>query len=134
PSSFDVKIWGIRAYEGKRKTSYTVRWAVAGRRFQETFDGDKLAEGRRSELVTAQKRRGEAFDLERGVPVSDLAQLLAEEAEAETVLTWYEHCVAYVDRRHKWVSANSRRSIADTLATVVPALLPDAPGRPPKRR
>ena len=129
PSSFNVKIWGISTYQGKRKTSHTVRWAVGGRPFRETFDTEKLAEGRRADLIRAQ-RRGEAFDVERGVPVSELAELLATERAAQPELTWYQHCVRYVDRRWTRLSANSRRSVADTLATVTPALLPQAPGRP----
>lgn len=132
PSSFKVKVRKIRVYEGMRKTSYTVRWVVNGRTFQETYDGEKLAEGRHAELLSKQ-RRGEAFDVERGLPVTELARVLAEEADQvqqDSSITWYEHCVSYVERRHKWLSGNSRRSVADTLATVMPALLPHAAGRP----
>ncbi|MDA2804578.1 tyrosine-type recombinase/integrase [Nocardiopsis suaedae] len=136
PSTFNVKLWNIRTYKGKRKTTYTVRWKVNGKLFPETFDTESLALSRRNELLTAQAK-GIAFDVELGVPVTEVPAILArqaEEEEEEPELTWYEHCVNYVERRHKWLAANSRRSVADTLATILPVLLPDAPGRPEKRQ
>jgi hypothetical protein len=44
---------------------------VAGNQCQLPFTQDRLAESFRSELVTA-ARKGEAFDIETGLPVSQL--------------------------------------------------------------
>ena len=42
--TFDVRICGIRTYRGKKKTTHTVRWTVAGKEFPETFATKGLAE------------------------------------------------------------------------------------------
>lgn len=36
-ASYDVRLWAIRVYKGRRGTSYTVRWQVAGSPHQRTF-------------------------------------------------------------------------------------------------
>jgi hypothetical protein len=61
-TSFDVKIWKIRVRKGARKTSYVVRWMVAGREWQDTFGTDGQADSFRSTLITA-TRKGEALSL-----------------------------------------------------------------------
>ncbi|WP_292726514.1 MULTISPECIES: hypothetical protein [Actinomycetes] len=35
--SYDIRVWSIRRYKGKRGTTYTVRWAVEGNPHQRTF-------------------------------------------------------------------------------------------------
>ena len=42
--SYDVHVWSIKKYKGKLRTTYTVKWGVAGRRVQRTFTTLKLAE------------------------------------------------------------------------------------------
>lgn len=66
-SSYQVRIWALERREGKRKTTYRVRWSVAGRRFTETFDTRKLAEGFRAKLLVA-SREGIPFDERAGLP------------------------------------------------------------------
>ena len=44
--------------------------------------------------------------------------------------TWYEHAVDYVDMKWSRASANHRKSVAEALATVTPALLASDRGRP----
>jgi integrase len=122
--SYDVRVWAIRKRpRGKGKgVAYVVRWTVGGRPFQRTYDTWALADSRRSELKIAQNQ-GQAFDRETGVPVAELVR-------AQDERSWYQHAVDYVDRKWDTAAGNSRSSIAETLATVTPALLPDERGRP----
>lgn len=120
--SYDVHIWAIRRYVGARKTTYTVRWRVAGETFPETFDTKALAEAFRAQLVTAAKR-GEAFDTETGLPVS-MARL------NKSLPTWYQHATAFVDMKWPRLAPKSRAALADSLATVTAALTTTDRGRP----
>ena len=67
-TTYDVRFWKIEV-RADRRTPYRVRWSVARRVFRESFVTRLLADSFRSELVTAAKK-GEAFDLETGLPVS----------------------------------------------------------------
>jgi integrase len=120
-TSFNVRFWAIRPYKGKRRTTYAIRWAVAGREFHKAYGTKAHAQSRQAELRAA-AARGEAFDIETGLPVAELAKL--------SVRSWFQHAVEYVDRRWDRLSGNSRQSIAETLATVTPALLTTNRGRP----
>lgn len=120
-STFDVRIWGILKYKGKRRTSHTVRWIVAGEYRSETFTTQKLAESFRARLVTA-AREGIAFDEATGLP-----EPLAREKNSRT---WYEHACAFVDMKWRRASPRHRKSIAESLATVTPALLTTDRGMP----
>jgi hypothetical protein len=75
----------------KNRHSYTVRWRVAGTRLKKTFATFAQADSRRSELVSAM-RRGEAFDIETGLPESEL--------RAKEMMGFYEFVCKYVDL--KW--------------------------------
>ncbi len=120
-TSYAVRIWDIRPYQGKRKTTYGVRWTVAGREFRETFDTKAHAKARQAELHRA-AARGEAFDSNTGRPASEQAR--------ENQRSWYTHAVSYVDRRWDSLSGNSRQSIAEALATITPVLLTTMRGAP----
>jgi len=120
-SSYNVRIWAIRRYQGKQKTTYTVRWAVAGKPYPATFDTRKLAEGWRAKLVTA-SREGIPFDTATGLP-----EPWSRERNSRS---WYEHACAFVDMKWPRASAKHRKSIADALATVTPALLTSTRGAP----
>ena len=113
-ASFDVRIWAIRAYKGKKKTTYSARWAVAGKEFFETFGTKALAESFRASLLSA-TRKGEAFDTETGLPQSAVRQ-------ANTI-TWYELAVKFCDMKWKRWAPGSRASGAEALATVTSALV-----------
>ena len=119
--SYDVRFWDIRVRAGKRRTRYAVRWVVAGREFHRSFTTKAHAESRLSELRTA-ARKGEAFDVETGLPVS--------EARQRNDRSWYEHSSHYVERRWPRIGGGQRRSIADTIATVTPAMLATDRGQP----
>jgi integrase len=128
-STYDVRVWAIREYKGKdRKTgkarsTYRVRWEVAGKEFGETFQTRPLAESFRSKLIVAQ-REGVAFDEVTGPP-----EPMARELNSRT---WYEHAIAFVDMKWPRSAAAHRKSIAESLATVTPALLSSTRGTPPE--
>lgn len=62
--SLDVKVWGVRKRNTK-KSSYDVRWIVAGNVFSEQFRTKGLADNYRSKLLRAM-RDGEEFDTVTG--------------------------------------------------------------------
>ncbi|MEU9505430.1 tyrosine-type recombinase/integrase [Micromonospora sp. NPDC048170] len=121
-SSYNVRIHAILTNELSGKTkSYTVRWKVAGKPFRKTFATRALAESYRSKLVVAQ-REGTAFDEKNGLP-----EPMARELNSRN---WYDLAVAFVDMKWPRAAATQRKSIADALTTVTPALLATSRGAP----
>ncbi|WP_432981558.1 tyrosine-type recombinase/integrase [Dactylosporangium sp. CA-233914] len=126
-STYDVRIWAIGTYEvkdrktGKRKDAYQLRWLVAGKRFSKAFQTQALAESFRSRLIVAQ-REGVAFDEPSGLP-----EPMARELRA---CSWFEHAIEFVDMKWPRAAATQRKSIAESLATVTPALLSTDRGAP----
>lgn len=119
--SFDIRVRGIRTYNGARRTSHTVRWDVSGRTRQRTFENKKLADGFRSQLLVA-ARAGEPFHLAEGLPRMMMSP--------ERTPTWLEHCVTYVESRWPHFSPHHRKSVAETLTGVTVTLTRAAVGRP----
>jgi integrase len=119
--TYDVRIWKTEQYRGARGTTYKVRWAVAGQRHKKTFQTKALAESFRSELVSAQ-RKGEAFAVDNGLPVSIVRR--------ENEMSWFDFACLYVDSRWSSLAGNSRRNTAQALTTVTLALLTTERGRP----
>lgn len=122
--TYDVKIWKIEKRIYKSKTSYRVVWLVAKERFSEKFETEALADSFRSDLVAA-ARRGEAFDIVEGRPVSML--------RAENTMTWFEFAQAYVDMKWPRAAAKSRAGNADALATVTAMMVASERGKPDPR-
>lgn len=120
-TSYDVKIWNIETRPGKTKTSYRVTWFVAGERFDEKKATYALAESFRSDLVAA-ARRGEAFECARGLPVSMLRN--------ENDMPFFAFACKYVDMKWRRAAGKSRAGNADTLASVLPAMLATTRGKP----
>ncbi|MEV4501114.1 hypothetical protein [Streptomyces klenkii] len=116
--SFKVSFYETEVYEGKRGTTYTVRWSVNGRRHGETYKTSPLAESFRATLLVA-ANNGEPFDVETGRPVSHATPA------AET--TWYEFALQYVDMKWARISANNRKNTAKALTKVTMALLRTEP-------
>lgn len=129
--TYDVRFFSIQTRMDRPKP-YKVRWLVgSGPHAREHSKSYKLwaqADGRRSQLMDA-LRRGEQFDSEAGLPVSELR---AREAE-EKAVTWYQHSCAFIEK--KWTDApgKSRRNFADALASITPALVNANGGRPDPR-
>jgi len=67
--TYDVRIYKTDVYRGARTTTYKVRWKVARKEFKRPFKTTALAESFRSDL-TAAARKGEAFRITDGLPVS----------------------------------------------------------------
>ncbi len=120
-TSYDVKFWAITRNESSKTPSYVVRWKVGGRQKSKTLRTKAHAENLLSDLRQAAKR-GEPFDMETGLPLS-----MIRAKSARTVLDFVR---AYVEMKWPHMAAKSRDSMSDALATALPALVKDKPGRP----
>ena len=118
--TYDVRVYKTYAYEGSRGNTYRVRWKLNDRVHNRAFHRSAQAEAYRSELVAA-ARRGEAFSLATGEPVS------WSRIKQETV-SWYDFACRYVDMKWKSASAKYRQDIARALVAATPPLIV---GRPP---
>lgn len=123
-STYNVHVFSILTNKNAKRTSYTVRWSVAGKRFRDTFVTKALAESYRSKLVVAQ-REGVAFDEATGLPEPMARELLA--------VSWYSHAVEFIDMKWPHSSPNHRRSMAEALTTVTPTLLSTDRRMPPAK-
>ncbi|SET57028.1 tyrosine-type recombinase/integrase [Nonomuraea wenchangensis] len=120
-TSYDVKFWEIRRNKSSKSPSYEVRWKVGGWQKSKTYKTKALGESFLTDLRQA-ARRGEAFDLETGLPES-----MTKAKDARTVLDFVK---AYVEARWPYAAAKSRDSMSDALATALPALTTEKAGRP----
>lgn len=118
--SLDIRLWKVTK-TGRKSRPYRLRWVVAGRVHGDTFATSALAESRRSELWQAM-RRGEAFEVDSGLPESEV-RAAAEAAEANPPVRWFEFCRKYVAGRWRSSAAKSRESMADGLAAVTLAMV-----------
>jgi integrase len=122
PTSYDVRIWKIRTYKGKRDTTYTVRWNVDHQeKSHPPFATFALADSFRSGLRQAANRR-EPFDADSGLPASMLKKPAA-------TTTWYAFAVGLADAKWKRSAAHSRKNRAEALMTATVALLRKQPDR-----
>jgi hypothetical protein len=118
--SYDVRIWSIRKRPSK-VAPFQLRWRVAGDEYQEKFPTKTLADARRAELLTA-TRKGEPFDTETGLPVSEVRE--------RNRTSWYAHARAHAARKWPTAAAKHRASIAESLTIATMALCPAGQGRP----
>jgi integrase len=126
-TTFDVRVWKVG--KARSKTApHMVRWVVAGKVKTETFTAYALADSFRSELLSG-LRRGEAFDVDTGRPLSMLRQQAQEEPEPDP-LSWLDFCREYVAMRWDGAAAKTRDAITDSLATTTLALVERGAGRP----
>ena len=119
-NSYKVTIYSIEPRKG-RKTTYRVRWVVAGNRFGESFTIRQLAEAYRGSLLTA-AGNGEGFDTETGLPVS-------MERKRRDV-SFYQHALDFTAAAWPTVAVKSRVSIIEALARVIPVVARDLAGAP----
>jgi hypothetical protein len=113
--TYDVRIWKTEIYKGAKVTTYKVRWKTGPRRWKQPFRTKAQAASFEAELRSA-ARRGEAFDVTTGRPVSW--------ARDDNDMTWYVFCVSYVDMKWKHSAGKRRATIAWALVTwSVPAFL-----------
>jgi integrase len=122
PTSYSVRFWKTEVYKGRKRSTYYVRWVVGGQSQRKPFVEKTLAESFRSELVTA-ARKGEAFDIESGLPVTML--------RAGRELPWYALACEWADLKWPRAAATTRQTHAYALTQLTAALLtgPDR-GRP----
>ncbi|MEU1517225.1 site-specific integrase [Streptomyces sp. NPDC005811] len=118
--SLDVKVWGVRKRNTK-KSSYDVRWIVAGNVFSDQFCTKGLADHYRSKLLRA-AHGGEEFDTVTGLPDS-----MVEKAASTS---WYAFALKYLAMKWPHAAPNTRSGINESLTAVTMALLDDRPGRP----
>jgi integrase len=120
--SLDVKVWGVRKRNTK-KSSYDVRWTVAGHVFSEQFRTKGLADHYRSKLLQA-AHAGEEFDTGTGLPESMVGKA--------TSMTWYAFALKYLAMKWPHAAPNTRNGINESLTAVTVALLDERPGQPPE--
>lgn len=120
-TTYDVRIWKTRVYEGQRGNTYYVRWSVAGKERKEPFKKRALADSFRSQLLAAASK-GEAFDVASGRPVTMARQ--------SRDISWYEFACKYVDLKWPHVAATTRRTHAEALTAVTSLLLRTDRGKP----
>jgi integrase len=120
--SYTVRIWAIRKRDYRKP--YQLRWKVGTRPHSESFLTLGLAESRRAQLITA-AREGEPFDVDSGLPKS----LVTKEQD----ISWYEHARQYIEMKWSHSPASTRRTLAEAMATVMPALVKDTKGMPDPR-
>lgn len=118
--SYDVRIWSIRKRPSKT-APFQLRWQVDGKEHQEKFATKTLADARRAELLTA-TRKGEPFDTETGLPVSEVRE--------RNRTNWYAHARSHAARKWPTAAAKHRASIAESLTIATMALCPMGKGRP----
>jgi hypothetical protein len=121
-NAFDVRIHSIRRRPDRRRP-FEVRWHAAGRARSRSFITRGLADSYRAELIRA-ARKGLDFNPGTGEPTS------WDTSEPATI-SWLEHAAAYAAMKWPLAAACTRAGIADTLATITPALLTPGRGRPP---
>jgi integrase len=123
-TTYDVRIRKTDVYKSRKKNgsdTYWVCWKVGEKRFKEPFKQSALAESFRSELVAA-SRKGEAFRLVDGLPVS-MARIGAD-------MAWYDFACKYVDMKWPRSAATTRRTHAEAMTALTMSMLADKRGKP----
>lgn len=123
-TTYDVRIHETEVYKGAKTTTYWVRWKVAGRRFKEPFKLKALADSFRAALTSA-ARKGEAFVVSSGLPVSmhrDIREM-----------TCYELACSFIDAKWPRAAAMTRKTNAEALTAVMPHLFTGSKGKPDDR-
>jgi integrase len=106
-----------------RPSRYVVRWSVNGATFGQSFKHSAQAKGFRSELQTA-VGRGEAFDIQSGLPVS---MLRPAEKPSKSV---FEFALEYCTDRWEELKPGSRRNLVADLIEICAHTVRGERGRP----
>lgn len=120
-TTYDVRIYKTEVYQGRRVSSYRVRWKTCHQDWRRSFRNAAQADVFRGELLAA-ARKGEAF-ITATEPVSWQRE--------KPGMNWYAFACAYVDMKWDTASAKYRRVIAQALTYATTAMLDDARGKPP---
>ena len=119
-TSFKVRLHSIE----ERRNTARVTWWVETLRFRESFSEIELAKGFHGQLDAA-KRKGEAFRLSDGLPVS-----MARKTKA---CTWITFAKSYVEFRWNDSSPGHRRNIVEALTSATIGMLSTNRGKPDDR-
>lgn len=119
-TTFNVRFWEI-GKKPRRRRPYGVRWVTDTKEHSEWFAKKAQADSRRAELMRA-AQRGEAFDVDTGLPVSELKR--------KNSVSLLEASKSYLDMKWPRVAATSRAGIVDGLASACAAFVKPAPGQP----
>lgn len=119
-TTFNVRFWEIQLKKNRRR-KYGVRWITDDREHSAWFEIKAQASSRRSELMQA-ARRGEGFDVETGLPVSELKRRNSS--------SFLEFAQSYMEVKWPSAAAKTRESTVDGLATAGAAFVLDGAGRP----
>jgi Aminotransferase class I and II len=119
-STYDVRIWDPRKIGDTAKGRWRVRWVVAGKEKGRSFAVKPLADGFAADLRQA-VRDGTPFDEATGLPVTPATPVQ---------VTWYDHARSYTDMKWPQLAPTSRRSVAEALTTITPALTRHHRGAP----
>src|SRR5262245_3595849 len=119
--TYDARVYKTQVYQGRRTTTYYVRWRTDHRDWREPFRNSAQADSFRSALLSA-ARSGEAFDMETGKPASW--------GRDSSNVSWYDFACAYVDMKWKDASATYRHDIAYALTSATPAMYESTRGMP----
>ena len=112
-----------------KRAPYQIRWTVAGKVKTASFATVALAESRRSELWQAM-RKGEAFDVESGLPESEIRAAAAKwRREARSVMVGLQPRVHGDPVAHQQ-RPKLARGVADSLATVALAMMEEGKNAP----
>lgn len=117
--TYDVRIWSVRQRKDRGQTSAELRWKTGDTPHSQTFRTKTLAEGRRAELLRA-AHAGEPFDESTGVPLSELRR--------RNDVSWYQHAREYIEMKWHHSPGSTRRTLAEAMATVTPALVRETKG------
>ncbi|EDY47072.1 integrase [Streptomyces clavuligerus] len=115
-----------------KSAPYQIRWVVAGDVKYASFATYTLADNRRSEILQAM-RRGESFDIESGLPESEVRRAEAAEAakaEEKPDPTWWAFAHEFMKRRWRTAAAKTREGLADSLASAALGMMGDGPDAP----
>ena len=121
-STYDVKVWDPRKIGDTAKGRWRVRWAVAGREHCKSFAARPLADGFAAALKDAIRDR-RPFDENTGLPATARPRR-ARRAPGMTTPA--------PTPSMKWpqLAPTSRRSVAEALTTITPALTRHQRGAP----
>jgi integrase len=127
-TTFKVQFWEIADWSKKKLASgkkrprpYGVRWVTESKGHSEWYANKTAASNRKSDLMQA-ARRGEAFDVETGLPVSELKR--------KNSLSFLEFAQSYMDMKWPDAAATTRGSTVEALTTAGAVFVRDGAGRP----
>ncbi|MEO3852459.1 tyrosine-type recombinase/integrase [Streptomyces sp. B8F3] len=118
-TTYDVRIWSVRQRKDRGQASAELRWKTGDTAHSQTFKTKTLADGRRAELLRA-LHAGEPFDETTGLPLSELRR--------QKDVSWYQHSRDYIAMKWPHAPGSTRRTLAEAMATVMPALVKDTKG------